>query len=115
MPASSSMTARAAGRGLSPSLAIVACSVPMARTARGGGLLIIAIGIAWPFILAVCVGIEESAVARTQPQAHDLQRRNTNVDVQTSWRGGRVLSSLSATPVLAQAVVQEPQLSHLQA
>src|SRR5712675_77034 len=30
----------------------------------GGGLLIIAIGIAWPFILAVCVGIEESAVAR---------------------------------------------------
>ena len=30
----------------------------------GGGLLIIAIRIAWPFILAVCVGIEESAVAR---------------------------------------------------
>ena len=30
----------------------------------GGGLLIVAIGIAWPFILAVCVGIEESAVAR---------------------------------------------------
>ena len=30
----------------------------------GGGLLIIAIGIAWPFILAVCVRIEESAVAR---------------------------------------------------
>ena len=30
--ASSSMTARAAGRSLSPSLAIVACSVPMARS-----------------------------------------------------------------------------------
>lgn len=27
----------------------------------------------------------------TQPRAHDLQRRNTNVDVQTSWRGGRAV------------------------
>jgi hypothetical protein len=26
-----------------------------------------------------------------QPQAHDLQRRNPNVDVQTSWRGGRAV------------------------
>jgi hypothetical protein len=32
MPASSSMTARAAGHGLSPSLAIVVCSAPMARS-----------------------------------------------------------------------------------
>src|SRR5258705_11798623 len=41
-------------------------------TARGGGLLIIAIGIAWPFILAVCVGIEESAVARLPLEARKM-------------------------------------------
>jgi hypothetical protein len=29
-----------------------------------GGLSIVAIGIAWPFVLAVCIGIEERAVAR---------------------------------------------------
>src|SRR6266403_506359 len=44
-------------------------------TARGGGLLIIAIGIAWPFILAVCVGIEESAVARLLDHCLGQHRR----------------------------------------
>jgi hypothetical protein len=41
----------------------------------GGGLLIIAIGIAWPFILAVCVGIEESAVARLLDHCLGQHRR----------------------------------------
>jgi hypothetical protein len=41
----------------------------------GAGLRIIAIGIAWPFILAVCVGIEESAVARLLDHCLGQHRR----------------------------------------
>jgi hypothetical protein len=41
----------------------------------GGGLRIIAIGIAWPMILAVCIGIEESAVARLLDHCLGQHRR----------------------------------------